>query len=457
MLSWRQHLLLSGYIGLLLLTGCPPKDTPPIPVVQEQPRDYGKELPPGMMALEKIDPSRYPDFSEGYNHRTNLEQAAQYSLEYLSRPSSQRYFPYLDITHERSVASVQAFLEVLRTARSTEEFDAMIKQRFEVYQSRGYQDPARPSPGWTSPDTGIVWFTGYYRPIFDARLQPEGEFRFPLYKKPPDLVQDPATFKYSRSGGGAYYTRSEIENGVLAGKGLEMCYLRDPFEAYIVTVQGSGKLRMADGSFFEIGYAGDNGHEYGSIGKELVKRGDINPEQLSLQGLIRFFRENPDKYQEMIRVNDRYVFFTPRKGGPYGSLNVPVSPFRTIATDKEVYPRAGVAFLTTLLPARAADGTIRNHSYSGFAMDQDTGGAIRAAGRCDVFMGTGPEVGELAGRTQAEGQLYYIYIRPDGAGTGGAASLASPSPTPYSAPEPAATQREPYSHDLPPIGGLPPG
>jgi membrane-bound lytic murein transglycosylase A len=169
---------------------------------------------------------------------------------------------------------------------------------------------------------------------------------------------------------------------------------------------------LEDGSFFDIGYHGDNGHEYTSIGQNLVDKGLIQPSDLSLQGLIKFFDQHPEELDNAFETNKRYVFFTPRTGGPFGSLNVPVSPYRSIATDKEVYPRACVAFLQTQLPARSlTDGAIRNHRYHGFALDQDTGGAIRAAGRCDIFLGTGPEVGELAGRTLAEGQLYYIFIK----------------------------------------------
>lgn len=391
--------------------------------VARAPRDdYSRQLPPGEVALRKLDPSEYPDFSEGYLRRTGLEQAAQYNLEYLSKNSSKQYWPYLDINHERAVASNHAFIEVLHTARSAEEFDRLIKERFEVYQSRGWND------------RGDVLFTGYYRPIFDARMHPEGEFRYPLYKRPPDLEKDMATDRYQRQGGGAYFTRAQINAGALRGKGLELCYLRDPFEAYIVTVQGSGRLRMADGRFFDIGYHGDNGHEYKSVGQWLVAQGKIQPEQLSLPGLIKFFKEHPQELQPALDYNDRYVFFTPRSGGPYGSLNVPVTPFRTIATDKQVYPRASVGFIDTLVPARTADGSIKNHSYRGFAMDQDTGGAIRAAGRCDFFLGTGDEVGELAGRTLSKGKVYYIFVKPSDAST---AALASPNTVPPASPQPS--------------------
>lgn len=432
MLSTRSRLGI-GLVLAAIAAGCQKPEPPPI---VEQPRkNYFRQVGPGEVALVKItDPSQYPDFREGFERQKNLELACQYSLEYLSRPSSQQYFPYLDITHERAVASIHAFLECLRTARTAEEFDQMIKTRFEVYKSRGCDD------------MGTVLYTGYYRPIFDARLQPDHEYRYPLYKRPPDLEQDPVTLQNRRAGGGPYYTRADIEGGVLAGQGLELCYLKDRFEAYIVTVQGSGRLRLEDGSFFDIGYAGDNGHEYKSIGQAMVESGEIDPSQLSLQGLIRYFRDHPDRLEPALSVNNRYVFFTPRGGGPYGSLNVPVSPFRSIATDKQVYPRACIAYLQTQLPARTPQGDIINHSYSGFALDQDTGGAIRAAGRCDVFMGTGPEVGELAGRTFAEGQMYYIAVR-EGAGPTMTDQMASPAPGGHmSAPMPS----DGFVEDVPP-------
>ncbi|HOA72750.1 MAG TPA: MltA domain-containing protein [Phycisphaerae bacterium] len=396
MLSIRAWVCV-GLLSAIIISGCTKQEPPPI---VEQEKDYRRPLPPGEKALVKLtDPAMFPDFGPGFEHKSGLVQAAMYSLDYLNKPSSQQFFPYLDITHERAMRSVQAFLDVLKESTSPEDFDAKIKERFDIYMSRGCDEK------------GTVLYTGYYRPIFDCRLQPDGEFRYPLYKKPPDLEQDPVTGQYHGPGGAPYLTRAQIEHGALAGKGLELCYLRDRFEAYIVTVQGSGKLRLPDGSFFEIGYAGDNGHDYNSVGQYLVNNGLIDAEDLSLQGLIAYFKANPDKLDEALAVNPRYVFFTPRSGGPYGCLNVPVTPYYSIATDKDIYPRACVSYMMTHLPARTSDGRITNHQYAGFAMDQDAGGAIRAAGRCDVFLGTGPEVGELAGRTYSEGQLYYIFVK----------------------------------------------
>ncbi len=396
MISTRSCFCLVSAVFLAFCVGCEKPEPPPI--VDQDP-NYLNTLPPGEVALVKLtDPKDWPDFSPGYDHRPGLEQSAAYSLEYLSKPSSQQFFPYLDIDHARAVRSVHAFLDVLKGSTSGQDFDAQIKQKFDIYISRGCDEK------------GTVLFTGYYRPIFDARTQPDGEYRYPLYKKPADIVYNPASSTYSKVGGGLYLTRDEIDKGALTGKGLELCYLRDAFEAYIVTVQGSGKLRLADGSFMEIGYAGDNGYDYQSVGQELVKRNLINPDELSLQGLIKFFQQHPE-HLSMLGINKRYVFFAPRTGGPWGCLNVPVTPFYSIATDKSIYPRAGTSYLMTKLPGREDSGIIKQYQYDGFAFDQDRGNAIRAAGRCDVFLGTGPEVGQLAGRTYSEGKLYYIYAK----------------------------------------------
>lgn len=379
----------------------PPKEEPWVPARRQREKYYARPLPPGQLALRKIPPELYPDFSRGYENRAGLEEAILHSLSYLARPSSQKYFPYGDISHARAVATLNAFLDVLQSARSPKEFDEVIRRDFDVYQSVGCDDQ------------GTVLFTGYYTPIFDGRMRPEGDFRYPLYALPPEVAKDAEgrTLGWRAPDGslGRCPTRRDInERGVLAGR--EIAWLRDPFEVYIATVQGSVRLRQADGSIVELGYAGNNGYEYTSIGQLMIRDGVIDQNSLSLPTLRAYFRDHPDQVDAYCNQNDRYVFFKPEHGGPFGSINVPVTPYRTIATDKEVFPRACLAFLGTSLPVRASD-TVENQAYAGFALDQDTGGAIRAAGRSDVFFGIGSGAEALAGRTLAEGALYYIFVK----------------------------------------------
>ena len=192
--------------------------------------------------------------------------------------------------------------------------------------------------------------------------------------------------------------------------GQEIAYLRTPFEAYVVTVQGSAKLRLPDGGMYELGYAANNGHTYTPISRAMIETGAIKKEDLSLQTLLRYFQQHPDKTYSYCWKNDRYVFFKEAPGGPFGSVGQPVTPFRSIATDKQVFPRACLAYVTAKLPTNY-DNKIVQAPFNSFACDQDTGGAIRAAGRCDVFMGVGPTAEAIAGRTGSEGALYYIFVK----------------------------------------------
>ncbi|MFH1748099.1 MAG: MltA domain-containing protein [Planctomycetota bacterium] len=395
-----RMLLLVAALSLLICLGCRQPDARLEPFQPQTDKDYGRPLPPGALALRKIDPAEYPDFSRGFHNRTGLEQAINYSLEYLAKPSSHKYFPYGDITHTRAVASLRRMRELLNDARSPRELDDAIRREFDVYQSVGCDD------------CGTVYFTGYYTPIFEGRLQRDQEFRYPLYALPPDLVKDEEGRTLGRQTSGGlepYPTRRMIEEGHLLD-GQEIAWLKDPFEAYVITVQGSAKLRLADGSLYELGYAGNNGHEYTAIAHRMIDAGVIGREELSLQSLLRFFKDHPEQVWHYCWQNDRYIFFQEAPGGPFGSLNTPVTPYHTIATDKEVFPRACPVFISTKLP-RLYEGRVQNLPFTGFVLDQDTGGAIRAAGRCDVYMGIGPRAEAVAGHTGAEGALYYLFVR----------------------------------------------
>lgn len=393
----RITLPLGLCLSLLTLAGCQKPE-----VALEPLRDYAKPLPPGQLALRKLtNPADYPDFSGDYYNRGTLYDAVTHSLEYLSKPSSRQFFPYGEITHARAVASLERLRELLTESESSTQLDESIRREFDVYQSVGYDG------------AGTVYFTGYYCPIFDGRKQRTGPFRYPLYGLPDDLEKDAQGRTMGRRTADGqltpYPTRRAIEESDLLA-GQEIAWLKDPFEAYVVTVQGSAKLRLEDGSLYELGYAGNNGKTYTSVGQLMVEEGLIDRNELSLQAMMRYFAAHPEDVRRLCWRNERYVFFKEVPGGPFGSIGVPVTDYRTIATDKEVYPRACPAFFEARLPILRPDG-LHFVPYSAFALDQDTGGAIRAAGRCDIFMGVGPKAEVLAGRTGAEGKLYYIFLK----------------------------------------------
>jgi membrane-bound lytic murein transglycosylase A len=389
---------------LILIAGCNHNQPAPI--------DYSAALPPGELALRKIPPAMYPDFSIAPADLARLRPAIENSLEYLAHPSSQGFYPYGDIGHDRAVATLRALDQLAAGAASQSDpgwVNAQIRQNFEVYQSVGAPSPD--GAGYTD----SVLFTGYFTPIYNASLTRTGPYQYPLYKRPADLVSDPLTgdVRGRRLPDGTlttYYTRQQIESGELAGG--ELVWLTSRWEAYVVTVQGSGRLRLPDGRIYEVGYAGNNGFPYTGISQQMIADGAITPGQQSLRGMRTYFAQHPEAMDRYLPLNQRTVFFAERPGGPYGSLNVPVTPFATIATDKEtrdIYPRAMPAFLLTAVPSATGE----NLPYRGFMLDQDTGGAIRAAGRCDIYMGIGQGAEQLAGHELNEGKLYYIAVKPE--------------------------------------------
>ena len=369
---------------------------------------YDKPLPPGAHALRKIvDPAMIPNMTFACYDLKDMREGIHNSLSYLSKPSSKQFFPLADITHDRVVASLNAMDQLLDSGLYGKDLEQAILSRFDVYQSVGCDD------------RGTVLFTGYYTPIFEGALEPSEKYKYPLYKQPTDLVKnDKGDILGQKMPDGStrpYPTRKEIEqSGML--KGQEIAWLADPFEVYIAHVQGSAILRTPDGTQVTLGYAANNGHDYKSVGRQMIDDGIVPSEGLSLKAMIDYFRAHPQQIDKYVYQNPRYVFFRTDSGNPRGCLNEPVIPMRSIATDKSIYPRASLAFLKTRLP-RPVGNIVQKAPYTGFALDQDAGGAIRAPGRCDVYMGVGDMAGKMAGQVYEEGKLYYLFVKPGYMGT----------------------------------------
>jgi membrane-bound lytic murein transglycosylase A len=393
----RKFIFLLCLSGLVFyIAGC--RAPAPVPVKPQ----YDKPLPEGQSALRKItDPAEIPDFSMACLDITDLRSTTANSLNYLSKPSSKKYFPVSGITHSQAQESLKEFAKLLDSGLKGPKLNDAIRQNFDVYMSVGCDDK------------GTVLFTGYYTPIFDASLTQTGRFRYPLYKMPSDLVKNADGEILGRKGkDGAitpYPARAEIEkSGML--KGTELVWLGDPFEAYVAHVQGSARLKLTSGEQITVGYDASNGQEYHSVAQEMVKDGKIPADKISLAAMIDYFKNHQSEVDMYMQRNPRFVFFTKSQGNPLGCLNEPVTAIRSIATDKSIFPRASLTFISTNLP-KETGGTIINRVYSGFALDQDAGGAIRAPGRCDVYMGIGPTAGKLAGYTYQEGKLYYLFLK----------------------------------------------
>ena len=340
----RSKLFLAVVAALLMfMFGCQKAQKVVITELPLPPKtpEYSKQLPPGELALRKItDPAEIPDFTEACRDLSNLRTAINNSLNYLSKPSSKKYFPYSDISHKQAEDTLKAFAELIDSGITCAQFNSIVRERFDVYTSVGCDDK------------GTVLFTGYYTPMFNGSKQPGKRFKYPLYKQPEDLVKNSEGITVGRrSGNGTvpYPARDEIESSGLL-KGRELVWLSDPFEVYIAHVQGSAKIRQPDGSLIGIGYAANNGHDYKSITQQMIDDGKITRDQLSLSSMISYFKAHREEVSQYTRLNPRFVFFRFEDGPPRGSINEPVTKLRTIATDKSIYPRACLAFVSTTLP-----------------------------------------------------------------------------------------------------------
>lgn len=358
--------------------------------------DYDRPLPPGATALRRlISPSDWPDLRGPYEQRDGaLTAALERSAGWFEAASSAGHFPVGDVTHLRAKVSVFAFATILAESPDAATFERRMIEEFDCYSTVGFDD------------RGTVLYTGYYSPIFKASKTRTGTFRFPLYKRPADLRSDALTGQVI----GTYPTRRELEaSGKLAG--LELVYVASRFDQYIIQVNGSAKLELTDGGVMYVGYTGTNGREYTGLGATLKAEGKI--EHASIPALEAYFESRPGELEQYILRNDRYVFFGEYAGDnwPAGSIGVKASPYRTIATDKSVFPRAGVVVADTVLADRFSGGGGAPRAFTQFMLDQDTGGAIRAAGRADLYLGIGDAAAQVAGRQYAEGRLYYFFVK----------------------------------------------
>jgi membrane-bound lytic murein transglycosylase A len=216
-----------------------------------------------------------------------------------------------------------------------------------------------------------------------------------------------------------YYSRRDIDEiGSLSGRGLEIAWVKDPIDLFFLHIQGSGILRLPDGKELSIGYAAQNGRPYRSIGRLLIDEGKIAKEEMSMQRLRRYLAENPRERNEIFAYNESYVFFRIVQNGPLGSLEVPVTPGRSIATDARLFPKGAPVLIQTHLPVVGAGGELTAwRPVTRFVLNQDTGGAIRGFQRADIYFGTGAQAGASAGYMNHQGKMYFLVLKSEKAAT----------------------------------------
>jgi membrane-bound lytic murein transglycosylase A len=255
---------------------------------------------------------------------------------------------------------------------------------------------------------GAAFVTGYYEPeIRGSRTRAPG-YETPVYARPPDLLDNnPRTGTGGRGRLDAdgnyvrYHSRTAIEEGILAGRGLEIGWAADPVDLFFLQIQGSGRLRLPDGGVMRIGYASQNGHTYVPIGRLLRERGIVAP-PVTMQKIVEWLHANSEAGRALMRENPSYVFFRELTGpGPLGALGLPVTANASVATDPSFVPLGAPIFLFDMDNPRA----------NGLWVAQDTGGAIRGSNRFDTFWGAGPEAASIAGGMAARGRAWILLPR----------------------------------------------
>jgi len=320
-------------------------------------------------------------------------------------------WPALRKSCEKLVTRDATWENICLAARTLESPDDASARRFFEANFRAHRMNAE------SGREGLI--TGYYEPVLNGSRTRNEQFRWPLYKRPdnlltidlaslyPELKGRPVRGRLEGNRVVPYYSRAEIGNGKNPLAGNELLWVEDPVELFILQVQGSGRVRLPDGSQVAVGYADQNGHPYRSLGGRLIEMGALTREEVTLTRIRDWLAAHPEETGALLNANPSYIFFTQRDAsldGPLGSLGVALTAERSIAVDP-AYIRLG---LPVWLDADLPDG----RPLQRLAFAQDTGGAIKGAVRADLFLGQGAEAGRLAGEMKQRGRLYVLLPKP---------------------------------------------
>ena len=352
-----------------------------------------------------------PDFRDDLD-KSSLVAAIQRSLKFLEGVPAGTEFPLgeLRLKRESLQETLKAFRDYLEKDTSKEPVGDFLRREFDLYEAVGFSGRR----------DGLL--TAYFEPVLEGSRVRGGEFQYPLYRPPPDLVRVDlgkfrAPFAGERLAGRLrngelvpYYSRKEIDQErALEGKGLEIIWLKDPVDLFFLHVQGSGRILLRDGSSLRVGYAASNGRPYRSIGRLLQEEGKIREEEMSLSALTEYLRNHPEEQPRVLNYNESYVFFRIVDDGPLGSLDQVLTPGRSVATDPRLYPPGALAYLVSPKPGLgAAESSRVPEPIERFVLNQDSGGAIRGSGRVDLFWGSGENAGRTAGKIKQPVRLFFL-------------------------------------------------
>ena len=349
-------------------------------------------------------------FADDLNY-LNLDRGIRESLLFLKQLSPTATIPLGNYSCpvKRLIRSLVLFRNIIASHPSAKLLTLEINTYFDIYQPSGMS-------GITPRETVLV--TGYYQPVFPGSSTRKAPFLYPLYSIPANLVlrRQPGagSAQIGRFQAGRftqYWTRKEIETKGYA-KGNELIYLQDPFDAFLLHIQGSGLIQLRDGSLRGIHYAMKNGRSYKSIGKYMVQTGRMNLKEASIQTIRKYLDAHPEELKEILYHNESFIFFKwTTTHDALGNLGRPLTKGRSIAVDQQCLPAGGLAFLQSKKPVYDKNGTRTRLPFGRFVLAQDTGSAIRGSGRVDLFWGTGRKAGKAAGEMKETGVLYFFLLK----------------------------------------------
>ena len=368
-------------------------------------------------AVKLLTENELPRFEESFKSKTGLIKAARKAIKYLETLPSTKTMRVADRDYgpAQLIDTAKTIIELAQKTKTADDFDAKVRDLFDVFQSSGLDGKGR------------IVFSSYYQPQLKASLKKTEAYPYPLYRRPKDMVEvDLVAFgkangetsmlgRVTKDGKVVpYYTREEIDRRkALAGKGLEIAWLKDRFDALDLHIQGSAILKFPDGKERLAKYAATNSRNYNSVGLTLVKAGVFARDEITHDKLRQYLHDNPDAESWILASNPRYVFFElaalPEDGEPFGATDQSLVPARAIAIDPAFLPLGGLYFFSTTSPQTDKDGRLLGTSpNTRFAFGLDTGGAIKSPGRVDIYAGHGPQAAATARGQWADGKLYLL-------------------------------------------------
>jgi len=356
---------------------------------------------PSLKPFESFTPVKAADIKfEDDLEPASLEAAIARSIHFYEGAGRNKLFRIGDrlIDARQLKETLIAFRAVQRKAEDNDDLRKRIADEFDIYRIKG------------SDGNGSVLFTGYYEPLLEGSLKSTEKYKYPLYQVPPDLIVKEKQVGRMKEGKFVpYYGRRDIDaDGVLKGKNLEIAWVSDPLELYSLHIQGSGKIKMEDGTVLTVGFAQTNGRPFSSVTRFMLDNGKIKSSEASYRHEFLKGKSDEEIY-DVLGHNKRYTFFRFLNTEPVGSLGEPVTPDRTIATDPDFFPEGALAFVRLRKPVFDTVGNEKGRvDFSRFVLSQDKGSAIKGPGRVDIFCGFGNQAEYNAGTLKEKGELFLL-------------------------------------------------